>query len=42
MPGGKHDNMKAWSNEEDHVIIGGVQLHGHQWRIIVALPYSQL
>ena len=35
MPGGKHDNMKAWSNEEDHVIIGGVQLHGHQWRIIV-------
>ena len=35
MPGGKHDNMKAWSTEEDHTIIDGVQLHGHQWRLIV-------
>ena len=35
MPGGKHDNMKSWSSEEDHVIIDGIQLHGHQWRLIV-------
>ena len=35
MPGGKHDNMKAWSTEEDHLIIDGVQMHGHQWRLIV-------
>ena len=35
MPGGKHENMKAWSSEEDHIIIDGVQLHGHQWRLIV-------
>ena len=27
--------MKAWSSEEDHIIIDGVQLHGHQWRLIV-------
>ena len=35
MPGGKHENMKSWSSEEDHIIINGVQLHGHQWRLIV-------
>ena len=35
MPGGKHENMKSWSSEEDHTIINGVQLHGHQWRLIV-------
>ena len=35
MPGGKHEHMKAWSSEEDHIIIDGVQLHGHQWRLIV-------
>ena len=35
MPGGKHENMKSWSSEEDHIIIDGVQLHGHQWRLIV-------
>lgn len=27
--------MKPWSTEEDHIIINGVQLHGHQWRLIV-------
>ena len=27
--------MKSWSSEEDHIIIDGVQLHGHQWRLIV-------
>ena len=37
--GGKHENMKAWSIEEDRAIIDGVTLHGHQWRLIVqALP----
>ena len=35
MPGGKHENMKAWSIEEDHAIIDGVTQHGHQWRLIV-------
>ena len=35
MPGGKHENMKSWSSEEDHTIIDGVNLHGHQWRLIV-------
>ena len=35
MPGGKHENMKAWTTEEDHIIIDGVHLHGHQWRMIV-------
>ena len=35
MPGGKHENMKTWSKEEDYIIIDGVKLHGHQWRIIV-------
>ena len=27
--------MKTWSQEEDYIIIDGVKLHGHQWRIIV-------
>ena len=35
MPGGRHEHMQAWSPEEDHIIIDGVKLHGHQWRLIV-------
>ena len=35
MPGGFHEHMKTWSQEEDYIIIDGVKLHGHQWRIIV-------
>lgn len=27
--------MQAWSPEEDHLIIDGVKMHGHQWRLIV-------
>lgn len=27
--------MKAWTTEEDYIIIDGVKLHGHQWRLIV-------
>lgn len=27
--------MKAWTKEEDYIIIDGVKLHGHQWRLIV-------
>ena len=35
MPGGRHEHMQAWSPEEDHLIIDGVKMHGHQWRLIV-------
>ena len=39
MPGGKHENMQAWSPEEDHIIIQMVNTDGPKWsRIVQELP----
>ena len=39
MPGGKHENMQAWSPEEDQIILSMVELEGPKWsRIVQQLP----
>ena len=39
MPGGKHDNMQAWSPEEDQIILEMVGVDGPKWsRIVQRLP----
>ena len=35
MPGGAHENMKAWEPEEDHMIMMMVQTEGPKWKQIV-------
>jgi len=35
MPGGKHDNMKAWEPEEDRIIMAMVRDQGPKWKNIV-------
>ena len=35
MPGGAHENMKAWDPEEDHIIMQMVQTEGPKWKQIV-------
>ncbi len=35
MPGGAHENMKAWEPEEDHIIIEMVRRDGPKWTNIV-------
>ena len=35
MPGGAHENMKAWEPEEDHIIIEMHAAEGPKWKNIV-------
>ena len=35
MPGGAHENMKAWEPEEDHIIMQMVLQEGPKWKLIV-------
>jgi hypothetical protein len=39
MPGGAHENMKAWAPEEDHIILEMHQSEGPKWsKIVQRLP----
>lgn len=35
MPGGAHENMKAWEPEEDHIIMEMHAAEGPKWKSIV-------
>lgn len=35
MPGGAHENMKAWEPEEDQIIMEMVNTEGPKWKSIV-------
>ena len=39
MPGGAHENMKAWAPEEDHIILEMHASEGPKWsKIVQRLP----